>query len=52
MLGRVAVGDKQPVRLMGIINLSRESFYKGSVASQSEALPLAISMQEEGADHY
>jgi len=50
MLGRVAVGDKQPVRLMGIINLSRESFYKGSVASQREALPLAMAMQEEGAD--
>jgi dihydropteroate synthase len=50
MLGRVAVGDRQPVRLMGIINLSRESFYKGSVASQREALPLALAMQEEGAD--
>ena len=32
-VGRIAVGDNQPVRLMGVINLSLESFYKGSVAS-------------------
>jgi len=49
-LGRVPVGDSQPVRLMGIINLSRESFYKGSVAGPGEALSLALSMQEQGAD--
>ena len=50
ILGRVSVGDSQPVRLMGIINLSRESFYKGSVAQPGEALSLARRMQEEGAD--
>ena len=50
ILGRVPVGDSQPVRLMGIINLSRESFYKGSVAQPGEALSLACRMQEEGAD--
>ncbi len=50
ILGRVLVGDSQPVRLMGVINLSRESFYKGSVASPHEALALAAAMQEEGAD--
>ena len=49
-LGKVAVGDGQPVRLMGIINLSRESFYQGSVATPREALSLAVSMKEQGAD--
>jgi len=35
---------------MGVINLSRESFYKGSVAGPHEALALATAMQEEGVD--
>lgn len=38
------------MRLMAVINLSRESFYKGSVAVPERALPLARSMQKEGAD--
>ncbi|VVB70212.1 Pterin binding enzyme [uncultured archaeon] len=50
MMGRVLVGDTEPVRIMGIINLSRESFYKGSVALPGEALSLAEAMQKEGAD--
>jgi dihydropteroate synthase len=50
MVGKVQAGDLQPVRLMGVINLSRESFYKGSVAGPDEALTLAQAMQEEGAD--
>jgi len=50
ILGRVPVGDDQNVRLMGIINLSRESFYQGSVAGPHEALSLAAAMQEQGAD--
>lgn len=50
ILGRVLVGDRQSVRLMGIINLSRESFYQGSVAGPHEALSLAAAMQEQGAD--
>ncbi len=49
-LGRIPVGDLHPVRLMAVINLSRESFYKGSVAGPERALPLARSMQDEGAD--
>ncbi|MDD1738942.1 MAG: dihydropteroate synthase [Methanothrix sp.] len=49
-IGRVAVGDRRPVRLMGVINLSRESFYQGSVAGPEEALSLARAMQEQGAD--
>lgn len=50
ILGAVPLGDSYPVRLMGVINLSRESFYKGSVAGPHEALALATAMQEEGAD--
>ena len=50
ILGRIPVGDRQSVRLMGIINLSRESFYQGSVAGPHETLSLAAAMQEQGAD--
>ena len=50
MIGKVPLGDAYPVRLMGIINLSRESFYKGSVAGPDEVLSQALAMQEQGAD--
>ena len=50
LVGWVRVGDLQPVRLMGVINLSQESFYKGSVVSPNEALAAARRLQEEGAD--
>ncbi len=46
----VKVGDKQPARVMGVINLSRESFYKGSVVSADSVLDAAIKMIDEGAD--
>jgi dihydropteroate synthase len=44
------VGDNQPVRVMGVINLSRESFYKGSVVSGDSVLDAALKMVDEGAD--
>ncbi|VVB93681.1 Pterin binding enzyme [uncultured archaeon] len=44
------VGDDQPVRVMGVINLSRESFYKGSVIPSDSVLDAALKMVEEGAD--
>ena len=50
LIGKVSVGDSRPVRLMGVINLSRESFYQGSVAGPEEALSLARTMQEQGAE--
>ncbi len=50
LLGDVAVGDKYPVRIMAVINLSRESFYKGSIAASGDVLELAISLADEGAD--
>jgi len=44
------VGDNQPVRVMGVINLSKESFYSGSVVRADSVLNAAEKMIEEGAD--
>ncbi|MBN2109620.1 MAG: dihydropteroate synthase [Methanosarcinaceae archaeon] len=43
------VGDEHPVRLMGVINLSKESFYRGSVVSTDSLLDVARRMVDEGA---
>jgi dihydropteroate synthase len=45
------VGDGSPVRVMGAVNLSPESFYRGSfVSSPEEAVSVARSMMEQGAE--
>ncbi|KPQ41876.1 MAG: dihydropteroate synthase [Candidatus Methanoperedens nitroreducens] len=44
------VGDDQPVRIMGVINLSKESFYKNSVVSAVHVRDAALKMINEGAD--
>ena len=44
------VGDNQPVRIMGVINLSKESFYKNSVVSPEQVHNAALKMINEGAD--
>jgi dihydropteroate synthase len=51
-LAGVKVGDDQPVRLMGAINVSPESFYKGSVleTAPEKIAALAVSMVKDGAD--
>lgn len=50
-LAGLAVGDGHPVRLMGVINVSPESFFKGSVASTSRAIGRAArQIAEAGAD--
>lgn len=47
----VAVGADQPVRLMAVINVSPESFYRGSVRADAAALKEAASrFEDEGAD--
>jgi dihydropteroate synthase len=47
----IKVGDHYPVRIMGIINVSPESFFKGSVFSSKDALKRkAEQMTLEGAD--
>ncbi|MEM1620018.1 MAG: dihydropteroate synthase, partial [Fervidicoccaceae archaeon] len=50
-LGRVPVGDRHPVRVIGVINVSPESFYAGSVArGREEIARRAARLAEEGAD--
>ena len=44
------VGDNQPVRIMGVINLSKESFYKNSVVSSEHVRDAALKMVNEGAE--
>jgi dihydropteroate synthase len=43
------IGDRHPVRLMGAINLSRESFYKPSIVDQESILYTARRMVDAGA---
>lgn len=50
-LAGVAVGGEHPVRLMGIVNVSPESFYPGSVQHDEAALHDSVQrMVGEGAD--
>jgi dihydropteroate synthase len=50
-LAGVEVGDGFPVRVVGAINVSPESFYSGSVRRDRAALQqLAMQMVDEGAD--
>ncbi|MFX1294153.1 MAG: dihydropteroate synthase [Promethearchaeota archaeon] len=47
----VQIGDRHPVRIMGIINLSPESFYKGSVfLKKDEIVQNAQKMINEGCE--
>ena len=43
------VGDEHPVRIMGVINLSQESFYKSSVMNIDSILEKAHGMVDDGA---
>jgi len=50
-LGTVRVGGSNPVRIMGILNTSPESFYKKSISIGKQKIIDAVhSMEEEGAD--
>jgi len=50
-LAGLEVGDEFPVRLAGAINVSPESFYRGSVATGADSLRvMAEQMVAEGAD--
>ncbi len=47
----IEVGYRHPTRIMGVINLSPESFYKGSVHTDvEEIIQTARQMEREGAD--
>lgn len=43
------VGDEHPVRIMGVLNLSQESFYRSSVVNMNSILEKAHSMVDSGA---
>lgn len=49
-LGPVSVGGSNPVRTMGIINLSPESFFKKSVVTSENMATVVREMEEDGAD--
>lgn len=47
----VSVGGSNPVRIMGIVNVSPESFFKKSVITKADKLDDTVrKMEEEGAD--
>ena len=50
-LGKIRVGGSNPVRIMGIINTSAESFYKKSIHTDRQSIrEIAKQMEEDGAD--
>jgi len=50
-IGNVGVGGKNPVRIMGILNTSPESFYKKSVNTTKTDIKNSVKqMENEGAD--
>jgi len=50
-LGTIPIGDSNPVRFMGILNTSRESFYKQSISISKQRISDAVyRMEAEGAD--
>ncbi|NNL58840.1 MAG: dihydropteroate synthase [Nitrosopumilus sp.] len=50
-LGNVRVGDTNPVRVMGILNTSPESFYKKSInTSKTQIKNVVKQMEDDGAD--
>jgi dihydropteroate synthase len=50
-LGNVDVGGKNPIRIMGILNTSLESFYKKSIKTTKEQITNTVKLMEiDGAD--
>jgi dihydropteroate synthase len=50
-LGEIKIGDHHPVAVIGVLNLSPDSFYAGSIIrSPAEAVSRAQRMLDEGAD--
>ena len=50
-LGSISVGNSNPVRIMGILNLSPESFFKKSIATRKETIIRKTrEIEEQGAD--
>jgi dihydropteroate synthase len=50
-IGKLRIGEEVPARIMGVINVSPESFYKNSVKTKvNDIANVATEMQETGAD--
>lgn len=50
-IGNFKIGHYQPVRIMGVINLSPESFYNGSIVTDNENLiDVVHKIERDGAD--
>jgi len=49
-IGDLPIGDGAPVRLLGVINCSPESFYSGSFTPAEDVHARACGLVEEGAD--
>ena len=50
-LADVPIGGQNPIRIMGIINTSPESFYKKTIVSKKHAITLLVrKIEEEGAN--
>ncbi len=45
----IKVGDRYPAHVMGVVNLSPESFYESSVVNPDSALDVSLKMVENGA---
>lgn len=50
MINRLSIGGDAPVRLMGIINCSPESFYQGSYTPAGKIYDRALALIDAGAD--
>ncbi len=50
LVNKIAIGGSAPVRLMGVINCSPESFYTDSFVPTNEVHKKAVEMIEQGAD--
>jgi len=50
VINKIAIGSDAPVRLMGVINCSVESFYNDSFIPNEKIHETAIAMIEQGAD--
>ena len=49
-VNKLVIGGDAPPRLMGVINVSNESFYSGSYVPLEEVHATAVAMIEQGAD--
>ncbi|HVP25435.1 MAG TPA: dihydropteroate synthase [Methanomicrobiales archaeon] len=50
VINGISIGEGSPVRLMGVINCSPESFYRGSYVPPEDAREKALSMAADGAE--